>query len=111
VSFRFAAGLILALLVSGCARTTSEIQPDPLSPAVYAMLDCAQLAKLRARLSVQLVYSGFRQDQIAHEDNVRTLGIPSMFGTIFEGSEAWTVAWVKGQLQAVNEVVARQCPQ
>ncbi len=75
--------------------------------SAYAGLGCAELGKARSRLGVKLLFAGLRQDQIAQDDKIRTLGVPSLFGTLFEGSDEEKVALIKGELRAVNEEIAR----
>ncbi len=96
-----------ALGLAACAPPARDIVPAAVPTSAYAGQSCAELGKARARLGVKLLFSGLRQDQIAADDNVRTLGVPSMFGTIFEGSEEQKVAELKGELRAVNEEIAR----
>ncbi|WP_244613005.1 hypothetical protein [Methylosinus sp. Ce-a6] len=104
------AGLALAaaLGLSACAKPTRDVEPLPVDPALFAGADCAQLVARRARISQALIFAGSAQDQIAADDRVRTLGVPTPMGTLFDGDREAEVARLKGELHAVNAQMEMQ---
>ncbi len=99
---RAALALAAALGLSACAKTTRDIEPAPVDPALFAGADCAQLMARRARISQTLIFSGSAQDQIAADDRTRTLGVPTPMGTPFDSDREPEIARLKGELHAVN---------
>jgi hypothetical protein len=91
-----------ALGLAACAKSTHDIEPAPVDPALFVGADCAQLVARRARISQALIFAGSAQDQIAADDRTRTLGVPTPMGTPFELDREPEVARLKGELHAVN---------
>lgn len=100
--------LAAALGLSACAKPTREVEPLPADPALFVGYDCAQLVARRARISQALIFAGSAQDQIAADDRIRTLGVPTPMGTLFEGDREAEIARLKGELHAVNAQMETQ---
>ncbi|WP_245258394.1 hypothetical protein [Methylosinus sp. LW4] len=107
---RAAVALAAALGLSACAKTTLEIEPAPVDPALFVGVDCAQLVARRARISQALIFAGSAQDQLAADDRTRTLGVPTPMGTPFDDDREPQIARLKGELHAVNaQMDAQRC--
>ncbi|WP_400766662.1 hypothetical protein [Methylosinus sporium] len=107
---RAAMALAAALGLSACAKTTLEIEPAPVDPALFVGADCAQLVARRARISQALIFAGSAQDQLAADDRTRTLGVPTPMGTPFDDDREPQIARLKGELHAVNaQMDAQRC--
>lgn len=107
---RAAVALAAALGLSACAKTTLEIEPAPVDPALFVGADCAQLVARRARISQALIFAGSAQDQLAADDRTRTLGVPTPMGTPFDDDREPQIARLKGELHAVNaQMDAQRC--
>lgn len=97
---------VLALLVAGCARPSQEIEPRFVDANLFAGANCSQLVAERARRSRALIFSALEQDQISQDDRIRTLGVPTPMGTLFEGGVEPEIARLKGELRAINAMHA-----
>ena len=107
---RAALALAAALGLSACAKTTLDIEPAPVDPALFAGADCAQLVARRARIAQALIFAGSAQDQLAADDRMRTLGVPTPMGTPFDDDREPQIARLKGELHAVNaQMDAQRC--
>jgi hypothetical protein len=99
-----------AAALTACARPAHEIEPAPTDPAMFMGMSCSQLVHERARRSRALIFAGMAQDQVSADDNMRTLGVPTPVGTIFDGDREPEVARLKGELHAVNaQMIAMNC--
>lgn len=99
-----------AAALAACARPAHEIEPAPIDPAMFMERTCSELAHERARRSRKLIFAGMAQDQVSADDNMRTLGVPTPVGTIFDGDREPEVARLKGELHAVNaQMVEMNC--
>jgi hypothetical protein len=104
----FALGL--AAQLGACARRTSEIEAVAVDPAMFEGMTCSQLVAQRARRSQALIFAGMAQDQVSADDGMRTLGVPTPVGTLFDGDREPEVARLKGELHAVNaQLIAMRC--
>ncbi|OAI29620.1 hypothetical protein A1351_10660 [Methylosinus sp. R-45379] len=102
--------LAAALGLSACAKTTWDIEPAPVDPALFVGTDCAHLVARRARISQALIFAGSAQDQLAADDRMRTLGVPTPMGTPFGDDREPQIARLKGELHAVNaQMDAQRC--
>lgn len=102
----------LALLFSlgACAKQTREIQPAIVDPTLFYGLSCSELVAARAKRSTALIFTASAQDQLAADDKVRTLGIPTPMGTLFEEDREADVARLKGELRAATaQMKAMNC--
>jgi hypothetical protein len=110
LSRRAAVALAAALGLSACAKTTLEIEPAPVDPALFVGADCPHLVARRARISQALIFAGSAQDQLAADDRTRTLGVPTPMGTPFDDDREPQIARLKGELHAVNaQMDAQRC--
>lgn len=98
---RLLPALGLAMLAA-CARQTREIEPVVVAPEMFSGMSCLRLVKERARRSQALIYAGMAQDQVSEDDRMRTLGIPTPVGTLFDGDREPEVARLKGELHAID---------
>lgn len=99
-----------AAALSACARPAHEIEPAPIDPVMFMGKSCSELAHQRARRSRALIFAGMAQDQVSADDNMRTLGVPTPVGTIFDGDREPEVARLKGELHAVNaQMIEMNC--
>jgi hypothetical protein len=106
---RLLPALGLAMLAA-CARQTREIEAAPVEPGLFSGMSCLRLVKERARRSQALIFAGAAQDQVSADDSLRTLGIPTPAGTLFDGDREPEVARLKGELRAVNaQLLASGC--
>jgi hypothetical protein len=102
--------LVASLALAACARRTQEIEATPADPALFAGASCAELVAERAKRSEKLIFSGLAQDQVSADDRMRTLGVPTPVGTIFDGDREPDVARLKGELHALEAaLVAARC--
>ena len=62
----------LAMLLSGCATTSTDISAVYVSPLQYANFDCDQLAMEGQRIQVRASQMGARIDQSASNGNMAT---------------------------------------
>lgn len=100
----------LAVLLGGCARPASEIEAAAVDPALFEGMTCSQLVAQRARRSQALIFAGMAQDQVSADDGMRTLGVPTPVGTLFDGDREPEVARLKGELHAVTaQLIAMRC--
>ncbi|WP_245267234.1 hypothetical protein [Methylosinus sp. LW3] len=102
--------LAAALGLSACAKTAWDIEPAPVDPALFVGTDCAHLVARRARISQALIFAGSAQDQLAADDRMRTLGVPTPMGTPFGDDREPQIARLKGELHAINaQMDAQRC--
>lgn len=100
-----------ALLTAGCAKPPDEIEPDFSRPLSYVGAGCSQLVEARSRLSQKLIFAGLQQDRISRDDRIRFLGVPTLFGSVFEGSIEPKVGRLKAELRLVKDALnANNCP-
>jgi len=100
-----------ALLTAACAKPPDEIEPDFSQPLGYIGVGCSQLVEARSRVAQKLIFAGLQQDRISRDDRIRFLGIPTLFGSVFEGSVEPKVARLKAELRLVkDELNANKCP-
>lgn len=100
----------LAALLGACARPTSEIVAAAADPAMFEGMTCSQLVGQRARRSQALIFAGMAQDQVSADDGMRTLGVPTPVGTLFDGDREPEVARLKGELHAVDaQLIEMRC--
>jgi len=102
--------LLSAFALSGCARATRDIEPICTDTPVFAGMGCGQLFLKRATLQEELVFDGLRQDQIHSDDYTRILGVPMLFGTVFEGNDEEKIGLLKGEMIALDaEILRTRC--
>jgi len=99
--------LICALALFGCARVAQDIEPICIDAPIFAGMSCGQLFARRAELQEKLVFAGLRQDQIHDDDYTRTLGVPMLFGTIFEGNDEEKIGLLKGETIVLDAEISR----
>jgi len=94
--------MLMLLGLSACAVGHDEIMPLPIDPAAYEGATCRQMGLMLDKAQRTLVYTEMAQDHIAAEDDIRAFGVPTLMGTIFEGSRAYDVARLKGETIALK---------
>jgi hypothetical protein len=100
----------LSLLLAGCAKSARDIEPDFGRALAYFDASCPGLAAERARLAERLIFSGLRQDQVSRDDRIRTFGVPTLFGTIFEGGDEPEIGRLKAELRVIDaEMIQLNC--
>jgi hypothetical protein len=103
---------LVAVALAGClAKRTIEIEPTAsIDVHSFAGRTCSQLVADRAKRSQALVFAGLAQDQLSDDDQIRTLGVPTPMGTLFENSQETAIARLKAELRALNaELGAQNC--
>lgn len=108
---RFICGACLALIVvlAACAKRTRDIEPGVVDASVFTGATCAQLVAERAKRSEALIFSGLEQDHTSLEDRAGVFGAPMLMGTIFNGRNESEIARLKGELRALDELLATNC--
>ena len=108
--YRIGHTLLIAATLGACAQPSSDIAPAFATPPISVERDCRRLIERRDRSAEKLAYTRLQQDQISRDDNIRTFGIPSLFGTIFDGDQAERLAIIKAQfLLADRKAVEAHC--
>ncbi|MBI3275092.1 MAG: hypothetical protein HYZ60_03930 [Methylocystis sp.] len=107
--FKCGACLALMLVLAACATRTRDIEPDIVDPAVFAGATCAQLVSARAKRSEALIFAGLEQDHTRLEDKVGVLGAPMLMGTLFHWRNDFEIARLKGELRALDALLATNC--
>ncbi|MBY6240569.1 hypothetical protein [Methylosinus sp. Sm6] len=100
----------LAAALAACAKPAHEIAPTPIDPVMFAGKSCSQLVAARARRSQALIFAGMAQNQVSDDDRMRTLGVPTPVGTLFDGDREPEVARLKGELHAIGaQMIVMNC--
>lgn len=94
--------IALLLGLGACAKQSRDIPPALVDPTLFLGMSCSELVAERARRTTALVFAESTQDQTAADDRVRTLGLPTPMGTIFEGDRELEVARLKGEVRAAT---------
>jgi hypothetical protein len=97
-----AATVFSIVMLAGCAKRTFEITPDQTDPKEFFGMTCSELVAERAKTSQALIFSGLAQDQISDDDKMRTLGIPTPMGSLFNEGRENQIARLKGKVRAIN---------
>jgi hypothetical protein len=104
-----------ALLVAGCAKSSSDIKAAYIPPVTYSSFPCNQLADEAKRVMAAANEAVGVQDAEATNDAVATgvaivLFWPAAFMIKGNGETAQQRASLRGQLQAIEEhSIAKRC--
>lgn len=101
-----AATFSLALLATGCAKSPESISASYVSTARYETLGCARLVQERANLETALDTVSNQQRQARNSDIVGVVLIGLPVSTLSGSNVATDVARLKGELNAVSQVIA-----
>jgi len=99
----FGLTLPIALSLGACAAPARDIEAAAVDGLLYERTACADLSAKRAQLARDYVFASLKQNQVSFDDRVRTLGVPTLFGTVFDGSNAEEVGRLKGELYAIKK--------
>jgi hypothetical protein len=106
---------LTALLVSGCAKSASEVQPAYVSPIQYENYSCAQLAAEAQRVSRRASELSGVQDSKADDDAVAT-GVaivvfwPAAFLVGGDDHTTAELARMKGEFETIEKVsIQKNC--
>jgi hypothetical protein len=108
--------LVLAGMLSGCAKSSGEIVPSYVSPMQYNTHSCDQLRYEAQRLSSKAAQLSGVQDDKADQDAFVTAAAivvfwPAAFFVGGDGQNAAELARVKGEFEAVEQASIRNnCP-
>lgn len=110
-----ALGLVVTVVLAGCASKALEIEPNFVSPVMYQNYTCEQLGVEAQNVSQQATLASGRQDK-AHKDDVAktTVGLilfwPVLLFNKGDGATASNLANLKGQMQAIQQAsVQKNC--
>lgn len=106
------AGIIAAVLLSGCATRPKDIAPAYVSTTGYQALTCEQLQEEATVVSSRAVAAAGAQERAANQDAaLTTVGVvlfwPAILFNKGDGAGAAEVSRLKGEMQAI-ETVSRQ---
>ena len=107
--------LACAILLSGCAEKSENIQASYVSPIQYSGFSCKQLSEEGARLSARAAQVAGVQDKNAQSDAVATgvslvLFWPALFFIGGNKENAAELARLKGEMEALEKAsIARNC--
>jgi hypothetical protein len=109
------AGLLALAALSGCAKSSSEIQPSYVSPLQYQHLSCQQLGAEAQRVSSRASHAAGVQDNKADKDAVVTAAAVVVFwpAAFFVGGDNQTaaeLARLKGEFDAIEQAaIEKNC--
>jgi hypothetical protein len=114
--YRVALLLTLAIaLCGGCASSSSDIQPQYVSPLQYQHLSCKQISAEAQRVSRRVAEVSGVQDEKASNDAVAT-GVslvifwPAAFFIKGDGASAAELGRLKGEFEALERVsIEKKC--
>jgi uncharacterized protein YceK len=107
--------LAVALAVSGCASSSSDIRASYVSPLQYQPYTCKQLAEEAERISSRAVEASGTQDSSRTQDAVvTTVGVivfwPILFAVKGDGQTAAELARLKGEMETIEKVsIQKNC--
>lgn len=104
-----------ALLISGCASSSSEITPQYVSPLVYSEYSCDQIRLEMERLRTRVSALGGQIDETASGDDWQ-MGVglvlfwPALFFLDGDGPEAAEYARITGEYEALQKAaITKNC--
>jgi hypothetical protein len=109
------AGLLALAALTGCAKSSSEIQPSYVSPLQYQHLSCVQLGAEAQRVSSRASQVSGVQDDKADKDVAITAAAIVVFwpAAFFVGGDNQTsaeLARLKGEFDTIEQVaIGKNC--
>lgn len=106
---------IAAILVSGCASSSSEISAAYVSPLMYQNHNCQQLAMEAQGVSTRAAQVAGVQDSKRTNDAIATTVAivvfwPAAFAVKGDGATAAELAQLKGQMNAIEQAsIVKKC--
>lgn len=101
--------LLFISALSACAKHAEEIQPTSISPAEFSGMTCSQLVSQQARKTRALIFAELAQERVNADDRIRTFGVPTPMGSLFNEEKAELIARLKGQLGSIRALLSRDC--
>jgi len=105
-------GLIVCLVLAGCASSSGNIRAVYVSPLQYRDFTCAQLADEAKRISARVAEVTGQQDRNATMDFVATAAAVVILFPIFmlngDGQTAAELGRLKGEFEAVEKASIRK---
>ncbi len=105
---------LYTITLSGCAKSSKDIQPTYISPSAYQSYTCDQLAEESARLRAQVTQIGGQVDKQASTDKVQmATGLILLWPTLFfldgDTPQAQDYARLTGEHQALQQALNQRC--
>ena len=107
-----AATVLSSVVISGCAKNTSELQTAYVSPLVYADYSCKQLSGEMGRITRRVGDLGHSINENAEGDSV-AMGVglvlfwPALFFIDGDSPEAQEYSRLKGEYEAVEKTAIK----
>jgi hypothetical protein len=101
--------ILVASAPSACSKRSEEIEPASISATEFAGMTCSQLVSEQARKTRALIFAELAQERINKDDRIRTFGVPTPMGSLFNEESAESISRLKGQLASIRARLAQEC--
>jgi hypothetical protein len=101
--------ILLASAFSACSKRIEEIEPASISAGEFAGMTCSQLVSEQARKTRALIFAELAQERVIADDRIRTFGVPTPMGSLFNEDRTESIARLKGQLASIRMLLSREC--
>jgi hypothetical protein len=104
-----------AIVIAGCATSSSEIRPSYVSPLQYQSFSCQQIGAEAARISSRAAEVAGVQDSKREDDKIATgVGVivfwPALFFIKGDGQTAAELARLRGEYEALEKIaIEKNC--
>jgi hypothetical protein len=101
--------ILLASVLSACSKPSEEIELALIGGGEFAGVTCSQLVSEQAKKTGALIFAELAQERINADDRIRTFGVPTPMGFLFNEESMESISRLRGQLASIRARLAREC--